>query len=333
MNGSDCDREAIYASALDAFPGMGDDSLADGQEDPQIDRFLDEQALMLHRQGRTYRDIASLLTISVGGAWKRVQRQQAKLEAVDPGDRAEMRNECLLALRMAVASVSEEAADGEPAARVVLNQLANTILRFWKQEDAQKCLPKRAARNRLAASVAEETALQLPASEPQQLGVCNREQDREQTVNTELQSEVEQEVECEQMAVARREPQSVEAACATEHSPAMSMQRFAAAMVCALWLAVAALLNGPTLARESVEPVQLANAALSQPRINMARNSWNQEVDPHMTQIYTDFAGAKRLFSTSVHLGAICGSFLDDLNSARVARILAGSMQVTDYLH
>ena len=80
MNATDSDREAILASALDAFPGTGDDSLEDGQEDPRIDRFLDEKALMLHNQGRTYRDIASLLMISVGGAWKRVRRQQAKLE-------------------------------------------------------------------------------------------------------------------------------------------------------------------------------------------------------------------------------------------------------------
>ena len=181
MNATDSDREAIFAAALDALPETGDDSLEDGQEDPRIDRFLDEKALMLHNQGRTYRDIASLLMISVGGAWKRVQRQQAKLEAVDPGERAEFRNECLLALRMAISSVSEEAADGEAQARVVLNQLANTVLRFWKHEDAQQGLPKRASK-RLAAPAAEEAAPQLPAPEEQQLAVSVSEQDREHRV-------------------------------------------------------------------------------------------------------------------------------------------------------
>ena len=244
MDATDSDREALYASALDALPATGDDSVEDGQEDPRIDRWLDEQALSLHMQGRTYRDIASLLTISVGGAWKRVQRQQGELEAVEPGDRAEIRNECLLALRMAISSVSEEAADGEPAARVVLNQLANTILRFWKQEDAQQGLPKR-ARKQLAAPTAEEAALQLPASEPQQLGVCNREQDREQTVNTELQSEMEQEVAREQPVVAQRGSR-----------PA---HRLEAALLCGLLLAVAVLWNGLTSARP-VEPAKLANA-------------------------------------------------------------------------
>ena len=250
MDAMDSDREAIFASALDAFPGMGDDSLADGQEDPRIDRFLDEKALMLHSQGRTYRDIASLLMISVGEAWKRVQRQQAKLEAVDPGERAEFRNECLLALRMAISSVSEEAADGEAAARVVLNQLANTVLRFWKQEDAQQGLPKRASK-RLAAPAAEETAPQLPASEPQQLAFGDREQDREQTVNTELQSEVEQEVVREQTAVVQRaEPLTVAAACAADCSPAMPVQRFAAALLCGV-LAVAGLLSWLAFPRQS----------------------------------------------------------------------------------
>ena len=212
MNATDSDREALLASALDALPGTGDNSLEDGREDPRIDRWLDEQAFTLHTQGRTYREIASLLTISVGGAWKRVQRQQAKLEEVEPGDRAEIRNECLLALRMAISSVSEEAADGEPAARVVLNQLANTILRFWRQEDAQQCLPKRPARKRLSAPAAEATPPQLPASRPQQPAVCDREQDREQTVNTELQSEAEQEVVREQAAVAQRDLASARAA-------------------------------------------------------------------------------------------------------------------------
>ena len=244
MNATDSDREAILASALDAFPGTGDDSLEDGQEDPRIDCFLDEKALMLRNQGRTYRDIASLLMISVGGAWKRVQRQQAKLEQLEPTDRAEFRNECLLALRMAISSVSEEAADGEPAARVVLNQLANTVLRFWKQEDAQQCLPKR-ARKQLAAPAADEAALQLPASEPQQLAVCVSEQDREQTVNTELQSEMEQEVVREQTVAAQRGSR-----------PA---RRLEAALLCGLLLAVAVLCSGLTSARP-VEPAKLANA-------------------------------------------------------------------------
>ena len=248
MNATDSDREAIYASALDALPEAGDDSLEDGQEDPRIDRLLDEQALSLHNQGRTYREIASLLMISVGGAWKRVQRQQAKLEAVEPGERAEIRNECLLALRMAVSSVSEEAADGEPAARVVLNQLANTILRFWKQEDAQQCLPKRAARKHLAAPAAEEAAL-LPAPEQQQLAVCVSEQDREQTVNTELQSETEQEVVREQAVVANR--------------GSRPERRFEAALLCGLLLAVATLCSGLTFARQPVEPATIANAAFS----------------------------------------------------------------------
>ena len=244
MNATDSDREALLASALDALPGTGDDSLEDGQEDPRIDRWLDEQALTLRTQGRTYRDIASLLTISVGGAWKRVQRQQAKLEAVDPGERAELRNECLLALRMAISSVSEEAADGEAAARVVLNQLANTVLRFWKHEDAQQGLPKR-AKKQLAAPAAEEAAPQLPSPEQQQLGDCEREQDREQTVNTELQSEEEQEVVREQSVVAKR--------------VSRPSRRLEAGLLCGLLLAVATLCSGRTYTRP-VEPAKLVNA-------------------------------------------------------------------------
>ena len=321
MNASDCDRETIYASALDALPGTGDNSLEDGQEDPRIDRWLDEQALMLHTQGRTYREIASLLTISVGGAWKRVQRQQAKLEAVEPGDRAEIRNECLLALRMAISSVSEEAADGEPEARVVLNQLANTILRFWKQEDAQQCLPNRAARKRLAAAAAEDTPPQLPASRPQQPAVCDREQDREQTVNTELQSEAEQEIAREQAAVAQRDfaPAMAAESDPDPHLPASRQPivtkpraaRFELTAHLVLMLVVNALLYCLAFSSPSVEEANAPDWSVSPTRMVLesctARHNRIQEADPQMTQISTDSAGVKRISSKSVYLGAICG--------------------------
>ena len=151
---------------------------------------------------------------------------------------------------------------------------------------------------------------------PQQPAVCHR----EQTVNTELQSEGEQEVVCEQAAVAQRELAPARAAESDPdpHLPAARQAcvtkpraaRFELAAHLVLML-VNALLYCLAFSSPSVEEANAPDWSVSPTRMVLescaARHNRIQEADPQMTQISTDSAGLKRISSKSVYLGAICG--------------------------
>ena len=131
-------NDSVDPDEMWAFPG-----------DPQLltkalkQDLLDEEAFRLRLRGMTFRDIAKELKVSTGCAWGRVERCLAVYREIYPEHPADIRDQGLAALRVAMPHLIDKASTGDLPAIRVMNQVVNTQHRLSKVPDPTRREKKR----------------------------------------------------------------------------------------------------------------------------------------------------------------------------------------------